>query len=608
MYDQPNEQYCNARYDQHYNTYDTFDPQYYPPRRKRRRHRRRNRQRPYWDQIEAEYQPAPTPTYVSQPSREPVYATDVTTRPYAFACCVRLDHTRKACNFQQMNTEAKMYQQRQSSGNTEGLLGSPNEVTVVINGFQAAALLDTGSTVSTVSQSFHRQYLADSPIQTLNQILNIECADGQNMPYLGYISAALQLPELLGRTNTSNISTDSVKAICQLQHAQPYVQTLSMTTSKATDDPYLPSQHLVNIKMEQKQDTYLKDWIYWVDEHRKPRKEQLEPTRNIFAAQKRQKTHYDQKVKGAVLKPGDRVLVKTLAFDGKHKLADRWEDDPYRIISQPNCGIPVYVVQKENKEGRKRTLHRNLFLPIGDLPKDIIDKEKKRPAPRQRRKKQPEEPAKSEGNSENRTTDEVSDEESEQEYGYYILDQDTQDNTNSDVPVVDLQEGTLGFTGDGHDGAESSDQQGTGLGGDALPVDIIIAAEPNPVSDEDTEEATAQTIEEHTSIDQDESAPTDLSLEQADEPTIAPEQQPRIRRRRILPTPPRDPPVSTRPQRERKQPKYLDDYVVSKQATTIQQPDWLMRIHWLESEARKGRFKGLEMELSRTILDIMRTS
>ncbi|VDH90836.1 Hypothetical predicted protein [Mytilus galloprovincialis] len=291
MYDQPNEPCYNAMYDQPYNTYDTYNPQYYPPRRKRRRHRRRNRQRPYWDQIEAEYQPAPTPTYVSQPSREPVICYRCG-QPghYAFACRVRLDHTRKACNFQQMNTEAKMYQQRQSSGDTEGLLGSPNEVTVVINGIQASALLDTGSTVSTVSPSFHRQYLADSSIQTLNQILNIECADGQNMPYLGYISADLQLPELLGRTNTSNISTDSVKAICQLQHAQPYVQTLSMTTSKATDDPYLPSQHLVNIKMEQKQDTYLKDWIYWVDEHRKPRKEQLErsPWNTWFIEQLRQ--------------------------------------------------------------------------------------------------------------------------------------------------------------------------------------------------------------------------------------------------------------------------------------------------------------------------------
>ncbi|VDH92212.1 Hypothetical predicted protein [Mytilus galloprovincialis] len=78
---------------------------------------------------------------------------------YAFVCRVRLDHSRKACYFQQMNTEAKMYQQRQSSGDTEGLLGSPNEVTVVINGLQASALLDTGSTVSTVSCSFHRRYL-----------------------------------------------------------------------------------------------------------------------------------------------------------------------------------------------------------------------------------------------------------------------------------------------------------------------------------------------------------------------------------------------------------------------------------------------------------------
>ncbi|VDI15680.1 Hypothetical predicted protein [Mytilus galloprovincialis] len=139
-----------------------------------------------------------------------------------------------------------------------------------------------------------------------------------------------------------------------------------------------------------------------------------------------------------------------------------------------------------------------------------------------------------------------------------ILDQDTQDNTNSDVPVVDLQEeGTLGFTGDGHDGAESSDQQGTGLGGDALPVDINTAAEPNPLRN-NTQEGDG-----------------------------------------ILPTPPRNPPVSTRPQRGKETTEIPEDYVVSKQATTIQQPDWLMRIHWLESEARKGRFKGLEMELSK---------
>lgn len=54
--------------------------------------------------------------------------------------------------------------------------------------------------------------------------------------------ALSRLPELLGRTNSTNISNDSVKAICSLQHAQPYVKTLSMAATTPTDDPCLPSQ------------------------------------------------------------------------------------------------------------------------------------------------------------------------------------------------------------------------------------------------------------------------------------------------------------------------------------------------------------------------------
>ena len=108
-------------------------------------------------------------------------------------------------------------------------------------------------------------------------------------------------------------------------------------------------------------------------------------SRNARKAQEQQKSGYDKRVKGAVLHPGDRVLVKIVSFEGKHKLADRWEEDPYRIVSQPNSGIPVYVVQKEDKTGKKRTLHRNLLLPIGDLPTD--NKDEKRPAPRQRKRK-----------------------------------------------------------------------------------------------------------------------------------------------------------------------------------------------------------------------------
>jgi hypothetical protein len=53
-------------------------------------------------------------------------------------------------------------------------------------------------------------------------------------------------------------------------------------------------------------------------------------------AREKQKEGYDIRIRGAVIKPGERVLVKVVSFDGKHKLADRWEQDPYIVVSQPN--------------------------------------------------------------------------------------------------------------------------------------------------------------------------------------------------------------------------------------------------------------------------------
>jgi transposase InsO family protein len=96
-------------------------------------------------------------------------------------------------------------------------------------------------------------------------------------------------------------------------------------------------------------------------------------------AHARQKKGYDTKVRGATVQSGDRVLVRTLAFDGKHKIADRWEEEAYIVLAQPNSDIPVFVVQKENGHGRKRTLHRNLLLPIGALPETPVQHT---PAPR----------------------------------------------------------------------------------------------------------------------------------------------------------------------------------------------------------------------------------
>ena len=87
----------------------------------------------------------------------------------------------------------------------------------------------------------------------------------------------------------------------------------------------------------------------------------------VKKSQHRQKKLYDLKSRGAVLEVGDSVLVKVVAFDGRHKLADKWEEEPYVIISQPNDGVPVYELKREDGQGRKRVLHRNLLLPIGHL-------------------------------------------------------------------------------------------------------------------------------------------------------------------------------------------------------------------------------------------------
>lgn len=93
--------------------------------------------------------------------------------------------------------------------------------------------------------------------------------------------------------------------------------------------------------------------------------------KNIQDAQARQKRYYDVKIKSSVLKPDDLVLVKIVAFDGRQKLADKWENDPYVVFNQPNDDIPVY-----------RVLHRNLLLPICSSS-NIDDKPK--PVPRKRK-------------------------------------------------------------------------------------------------------------------------------------------------------------------------------------------------------------------------------
>ncbi len=59
------------------------------------------------------------------------------------------------------------------------------------------------------------------------------------------------------------------------------------------------------------------------------------------ASQKKQKTQFDKKAKASRVTVGDKVLVKILAFDGKHKIADKFEEEVFEVVKQPRDDIPV---------------------------------------------------------------------------------------------------------------------------------------------------------------------------------------------------------------------------------------------------------------------------
>ena len=100
-------------------------------------------------------------------------------------------------------------------------------------------------------------------------------------------------------------------------------------------------------------------------------------------ARQKQKSFFDRGIRQVQLNTGDRVLVRKTAFKGKHKLANKWDREPYVITDQPNHDIPVFIVRKENGTETK-TLHRNLLLPIGTLP--ITEEDPTTPIERPRKK------------------------------------------------------------------------------------------------------------------------------------------------------------------------------------------------------------------------------
>ena len=66
-----------------------------------------------------------------------------------------------------------------------------------------------------------------------------------------------------------------------------------------------------------------------------------------MAEAQRQKWCYDWKIHAIGLKPGNLILVKADAFQGKRKIMDRWDDKPHEAVHQIMTDVPSYEVKDQ---------------------------------------------------------------------------------------------------------------------------------------------------------------------------------------------------------------------------------------------------------------------
>ena len=77
------------------------------------------------------------------------------------------------------------------------LVGPANEAEIILNGKKVNALLDSGSQVTSVSESYYRECLSQYPLQPVDVPgLLLQPAGGGSMPYLGMIITSLKIPHL----------------------------------------------------------------------------------------------------------------------------------------------------------------------------------------------------------------------------------------------------------------------------------------------------------------------------------------------------------------------------------------------------------------------------
>jgi hypothetical protein len=113
-----------------------------------------------------------------------------------------------------------------------------------------------------------------------------------------------------------------------------------------------------------KQVTEGKETTKSVNEYTEDLKKRMASTREIVKkindkARAKQKEQYDIKAKAAKINIGDTVLVKILRFEGKHKIADKFEEEVYEVIDQPIPDVPVFKLRSGKYKKEKNSAQKS---------------------------------------------------------------------------------------------------------------------------------------------------------------------------------------------------------------------------------------------------------
>ncbi|XP_060568065.1 zinc finger protein 652-B-like [Ruditapes philippinarum] len=290
-------------------------------------------------------------------------------------------------------------------------------------------------------------------------------------------------------------------------------------------------------------------------------------------ARLKQKKYFDKKAKAATISVGDKVLVKILKFDGKHKIADKFEEELYKVTEQPRHDIPVFKVRSEIS-GVEKILHRNHLFPVQsqetteeELDTDIIDASK--------------------GMEERipvceNEHDDDNDDDSDSDIGYAVVS-NTSDFGDAHNPLPLTEDHGIPNSGDKVDTENKGTDEEELESNEIEEVDDIEIQSVNSNHHEEHVDSDDTPIEIQTGIDNDTDDNSETSTEVTDENSHV-DEGPGIEEIPEEPppkSPPRTKPTPRRSVRERKPPNWQSDYHMNRMVprpydTNLQALDVLM--------------------------------